>query len=168
MQAVDDGQDTPYSASSVAESVGLGMDWVFQVDPFQRSASGTRKNELFSYSPTAVQAVADEQDTPHRSALGDPAGVGVGWIAQVLPFHRSARVSVVLPVSVNPPAVHAVADGHDTPFKPENVVPWGLGVGWMDQEAPVLALAAAPVKAGVISVAARAKVGAAISRVLFT
>jgi hypothetical protein len=91
-----------------------------------------------------VQAVADEQDTAHRSPLGDPAGVGVGRIAQVLPFHSSARVLVVLPVSVNPAAVQAVADGHDTPFKPEKAVPWGLGVGGMDQEAPVPALAAAP------------------------
>jgi len=112
--------------------------------------------------------VADEQDTAHRSALGDPAGVGVDWIAQVLPFHRSARVLLGLPISVNPAAVQAVADGHDTPFKPEKAGPWGLGVGWMDQDAAVLALAAPPMKAGVISAAARAKTGAAISRVLFT
>jgi hypothetical protein len=165
VQAVAVGQDTPYTASSVAELVGLGMDWAVQVDPFQRSASGTRKNELLSYSPTAVQAVADEQDTACSSALEDPAGFGVGWIAHVVPFHRSARVLPVL--LVDPAAVQAVADGHDTPFSPEKVVPLGLGVCSMDQEGPLLAAAApAPRKAGMVSAAARARAGAAISRVV--
>ena len=96
-----------------------------------------------------------------------PTGLGVAWIFQVFPVQCSARVLVGLPVSANPAAVQAVTDRHDTPFSPEKVAPLGLGVCWMDQEGPLLApAAAAPRKAGVVSAAARARAGAAISRVV--
>src|SRR5215468_11413908 len=57
---------------------------------------------------------------------------GVGWMCQVRPFHRSARVSNWCPeLSVSSPAaVQDEADVHDTVFKrlPADPV---LGVGWM-------------------------------------
>jgi hypothetical protein len=39
-----------------------------------------------------VQLVAEGQETPSSSLLDTPDGVGVGWIAQVLPFQCSASV----------------------------------------------------------------------------
>ena len=41
--------------------------------------------------PTAVQAEADAQATAFRNVNCAPLGVGVDWISQLLPFHRSAR-----------------------------------------------------------------------------
>jgi hypothetical protein len=42
-----------------------------------------------------VQAVAEVHDTPLRTLRVAAVGLGVGWIAQEVPFHRSARVKVV-------------------------------------------------------------------------
>jgi hypothetical protein len=81
---------------------------VFQVVPFHRSASVPALDP-----PTAVQAADDVQATPDRNA---PAGLGAGWIYQLLPFHRSARVLRGVPCGVAPTAVHADGDVHDTPF----------------------------------------------------
>ncbi len=60
-----------------------------------------------------------------------PAGLGVGWLVQLVPFHRSARV----PAFDSPAAVHDEDEVHDTPSRP--APPWaGLGVGWMRQLVP--------------------------------
>jgi hypothetical protein len=63
-----------------------------------------------------VQDRLDGHDTPSRPLLVAPAGLGVRWIDQLVPFHRSASVSS-LPVRLvkNPTAVHDVAEAHDTP-----------------------------------------------------
>jgi hypothetical protein len=62
-----------------------------------------------------VHAEADVHDTAVNSGLPRvPLGLGVGWMAQAVPFHRSA--SVTLPE--NPTAVQDVADVHDTARKP--------------------------------------------------
>jgi hypothetical protein len=50
----------------------------------------------------------------------------VGWICQLVPFHRSATV---LPTAELPTAVHADDDVQATPFK--TTPPAGLGVGWI-------------------------------------
>jgi hypothetical protein len=57
--------------------------------------------------PTAVQLSAAVQDTSVRS-LWPFAKLGVGWIDQVVPFHRYAP---------GPTAVHALPDVHDTPVR---------------------------------------------------
>jgi hypothetical protein len=58
---------------------------------YQRSASGSRV-ELVKCSPTAVHEVADVHDTARSRRLSPvSAGLGVGWIFQLLPFHRSAN-----------------------------------------------------------------------------
>jgi hypothetical protein len=56
--------------------------------------------------------------------------LGLGWVTQRVPFHRSTKV----PELAYPTAVHALADGHDTPdtsLKPERV-----GVLWIVQRLP--------------------------------
>jgi hypothetical protein len=40
-----------------------------------------------------VQAVADVQETPESRLPVAPPGLGVAWITQSLPFHRSTSVS---------------------------------------------------------------------------
>ena len=79
-----------------------------QLVPFQRSASVPALEP-----PTAVQAADDVHATPDRNP---PAGLGVGWICQLLPFHRSTSVLRGVPFGVPPTAVHADGDVHDTPF----------------------------------------------------
>jgi hypothetical protein len=110
----------------------LGGVWIVQRLPFQASASVTLLGPKLT-SPTAVQAVLDVHDTPSSSpSLED---VGLGWIDQRLPSHRSANV----PPPMRPTAVQAVLAVHDTPSrtpKPEEV-----GVGWIDQRFPFQASA---------------------------
>ena len=76
-----------------------------------------------------MHAVADVHETPFRLTP-----LGVAWIVQVLPFHRSASVTWLLLSS--PTAVHAVADVHDTPFSRLTVVPLAVGVVWIVQVLP--------------------------------
>jgi hypothetical protein len=99
---------------------GLGVRWINQREPFQRSANAALPPE----SPTAVHAVTDEQSTVSNSP--PPLGVGVGTIDQLEPFHRSA--SVVPPVSTDPTAMQKRVDGHDTP---ESVPLLGPRRGWI-------------------------------------
>jgi hypothetical protein len=63
--------------------------------------------------------------------------LGVDWIAQVEPFHRSARVKV-LPVLVLklPTDVHMVDDEHETAVCCADVDVPGLGVDWIVQMVP--------------------------------
>ncbi len=57
-----------------------------------------------------------------------PAGLGSGWICQLVPFQPSA--------SDAPTAVHAVRVGHDTALKKAKFTPGGLGVGWTSHLTP--------------------------------
>jgi hypothetical protein len=86
--------------------------------------------------PTAVHAVADAHDTPDREVYELPVGLGVGWIAQPVPFHRSANASVPELLVKYPTAVHAVADVHDTPASWLLLAPAGLGEVWIAQLEP--------------------------------
>ena len=45
-------------------------------------------------APTAVHALADTHDTPDSRSSDRRSGLGVVWIAQLLPSHRSANVAV--------------------------------------------------------------------------
>lgn len=71
------------------------------VFPFHSSAGAPE-----SLWPTATQVVADGHETALRSAaaLGrlPCGGLGVCWIAQVFPFHRSATVPLELELTYDP------------------------------------------------------------------
>jgi hypothetical protein len=99
VQAVVAVQDT--AASPVpTDRPGLGVAWIRQFAPSHRSASDTvvlvppealwPPCELIVVAPTAVQAAAAEHDTASNSLLVDPAGLGVAWMCQRVPFHASA------------------------------------------------------------------------------
>ena len=73
-----------------------------------------------------MQSAAAGQATVFKKANWAPAGVGVGWMRQRVPFHRSARV----PALEFPTAMHADADVQDTPFSSPPPCD-GFGVAWM-------------------------------------
>ena len=112
MQAVAALQDT--AASPVpTDRPGLGVAWIRQLVPFHRSASDTvmlvppdaprPPGVPIVVAPTAVHAAAAaaaEQDTARNSLPVDPAGPGVAWMCQLVPFHASAS-SAVLPPGVS-------------------------------------------------------------------
>jgi hypothetical protein len=91
--------------------------------------------------PTAMQAVTDVQATLNRPLAPAPAWSGVGWIAHLLPFECSARVTGVLRRLIElPTAVQAEAEVQDTAFR---AVRWkanggmrGLGAGWIRHRVP--------------------------------
>src|SRR5205085_1258889 len=88
--------------------------------------------------PTAVQALLDVHDTPPLRTLAvAPAGLGVLWIVQLLPFQTSASVTGMPPSSVSyPTAVHAVLAVHDTSLKKSSWAPFGFGVLWTAHPVP--------------------------------
>src|SRR6516165_6347768 len=100
---------------------GLGVGWTFQVEPFHRSASVA--GDWFSpgrmENPTARQPVAEVHATPNSWLTAPPGRRGVGWIAQLLPSHRSANVPVGLPKESKetPTPMQAARAGHATPMK---------------------------------------------------
>jgi hypothetical protein len=94
-----------------------------------------------------VHAEAEVQATALRKA-SRPVGAGlkVGTIRQVRPFHRSARVPLgVLPGgSMLPPtAMHADGEVHDTAVS-RHPPPGGFGVGWMRHLLPFHCSASVP------------------------
>jgi hypothetical protein len=66
VQSVADGQDTDRRRAPNVEPQGLGVGWTVQVAPSHLSANVRRVLLLLVSYPTAVQAEADEQDTPVR------------------------------------------------------------------------------------------------------
>ena len=143
MQELADLHDTAVKKLSTAEPDG---SIAVQPAPSQLSASGriVPSEEVLATLPTAMQALADVQDTPLR-APPRPPGSGVGWIVQAeLPDFCSASGTLVLlrPIFIAeaPTAVHTVADGHDAPPRSVAAVP-GRGAFWITH--PVLAPAGA-------------------------
>ena len=86
-----------------------------------RSASGEPETRLASFDPTAVQTASEVHDTPLRTAIVGLAGFGVYCRDQVVPFQRSANVTigpaVPMDVWVDPTAVQFVGEVHDTPTR---------------------------------------------------
>src|SRR5690349_15258685 len=70
--------------------VGLGVGWICQSLPFQRSASVSCAPDLTRNCPTPVHAELDEQETPFRALAAAPGGFGVDWTVQLPPLRRSA------------------------------------------------------------------------------
>src|SRR5437763_10315504 len=109
------------------------------VPPFQRSAKVSVVPDPSWYWPTAMQAMADGQDTPANELDSAPAGLGVDWTVQVfvLPFQRSAKVTEAPEIRYWPTAVQAVAEVHDTPNRRLDVAPAGTGTDWTTQMLPL-------------------------------
>lgn len=102
------------------------------VVPFHCSASvgPTGSPALSVAAPTAVQADAPVQATPRSCAPGVPAGWGVGWMLQRVPFHRSAMVTQVPEaVTAAATAVQAEAEVHATEFSKVTCAPGRCGIG---------------------------------------
>ena len=136
VQAVAEVQDTPVKALSVTPA-RLGVAWMAQLLPFQRSAKVCESPERVSNCPTAMHAEAELHDVACKKLGSAAGGLRVAWIAQLLPFQRSAKVceSPEL-VSKCPTAVQPVVEVHDTPNNVGSVPPGGLGVVWMAQVVP--------------------------------
>jgi hypothetical protein len=82
--------DTPLNAVLDAPR-GSGVAWMLQAVPSQASANPNAVFELFRYNPTALHALAELHDTLNSSARVAPAGAGVAWMLQAVPFHASAN-----------------------------------------------------------------------------
>src|SRR5690349_8864578 len=130
VQAEGEVQDTPFRKLWTAFA-GLGVGRMVHLFPFHRSAkdrTGPDWDEVVEYAPAAMQAEGDVQDTASRKLCTAPAGLGVDWMVQVVPFHRSARTR---PLAVPPTAVQAEREVHDTLFRAPP--PAGVGMGWTRQ-----------------------------------
>ena len=109
-----------------------------QVVPFHDSArvvTTTRPPPfLIRYEPTAVQAVAEVQETLPRPLVAGP-GLGLGTMVQVVPFQDSTRVFDAIPAPVSlPTAVQSLADTQETSLR--LLMDLGLRLGTMDQVVP--------------------------------
>lgn len=135
VQALADVHDTPRRLATSVPA-GMGVGWIFQLEPFQRSANDRSVSKLVSYVPTAVQLVAVVHATPYKEST-PRTGLGVGWTFQLLPFQRSASVTSPPLLPDAPTAVQAVADVQLTPSSLAPVAPVGRGgVGWIFQLVP--------------------------------
>jgi hypothetical protein len=159
-------QDTPAKKLPAAPE-GVGTGWSCHRVPSHRCAtSPVGMPELSRVVPTAMQNVLAVQETPNRPVPGAPAGLGVGWMRQLVPFHNSARVPVGLPkLSVRAPtAVQATADMHDTAAREPPTA--GLGVGWMRQVTPSHRSASGPLADVPVAVQAEGPVQDTLARTL--
>ena len=145
-------QATPNSPpGSPADGVGTMLQRV----PSHRSARSPPMSLGLEVPPTAMQDLADAQATLNRPLAAAPAWLGVDWIAHLLPFQRSARVTGVLRPLIEPPtAVQAEAEMHDKAFRP---VRWkanggmrGLGAGWRCHWVPSQRSAKGAVSGGLV------------------
>src|SRR6516164_3854702 len=105
--------------------------------PFHRCARGSEVPRLLLVFPTATHAEPDTQAAAFRLLAAAPGGLGVCWMLQVLPFHRSASVAGdwLLPTFglEYPTARQPVAEVQATPISRLIAPPAGCAVGWMAQ-----------------------------------
>ena len=92
----------------------LGIGRIDQPEPFHASAYVSACEG--PASPTAIQSSGTGHETPYSRAPTEPA-TGFASSDHALPFQPSVSGSVGPAGSVPPTAVHACADGHDTPLK---------------------------------------------------
>ncbi len=156
VHADDDVQDTAFSTPSPWD--GLGVAWMCQREPFQRSATAWvwEVPALEMLVPTAVHADGAAHDTPRRKLAAIPAGLGVGRTCHDVPFHRSARVTPTPEVlTYVPTAMHESAAGQDTQKScPVGILGFGLGV--TDQPGPEATAGAARAPIRMVASAAKA------------
>ena len=88
------GQETPIKPLGSAPG-RLGVFWIFQWLPFQDSARLTGVLKLFAEGPAAMQ----NEDRGHETAMNPLAEarvrLGVGWMDHLVPFHRTASVTLM-------------------------------------------------------------------------
>lgn len=141
MQAEAEEQETPNKIPPPEE--GLGVGWMDHLVPSHRSARVMDVPEWVNELPTATQAEAAVQSTALSVLLGAPSGFGVDSALQLVPFHRSARVTVLPKRLVSSPtAVHEEELEQETP-KSWPVGARGLGLGTIDHPGPEAAGAGA-------------------------
>jgi hypothetical protein len=111
VHAAADVQETAFKTYPGLWEVGVG--WMRHPWPFQRSTSVPKVVPPLKAlkPPTAVQFEGEVQETPSRPLEPAPAGLGVGSIAQTLPFQRSASV----PKVDSPTAIQEKGDMHEMP-----------------------------------------------------
>ncbi len=148
MQDLGEEQETASSWLLVAPT-RLGVGWIDQLVPFQRSANVSSRPVRLVKNPTAVQDLGDAHETPRKLLLVAPAGFGVDGIDQLVPFECSTNVSS-RPVRLvkNPTAVQDLGDAHDTPSS-ALYAPARFGVCWTVQLAAAAAVAIATHSTGV-------------------
>ena len=91
VQAEAEEQETPNNTPPPEE--GLGVGWMDHLVPSHRSARVISVPAWVKELPTATHAEADGQSTAFSVLLGAPWGLGVDSALQLVPFHRSARVT---------------------------------------------------------------------------
>jgi hypothetical protein len=115
VQADADVQATPLRKENCAPA-GLGVALIDQRVPFQRSARGVDASWLLTACPTAVHAGGDEQDTLTSALSLARRGLGMAWMAHLLPSHCSARATTTPERLVKfPTAVQEDEPGQETP-----------------------------------------------------
>ena len=135
VQAVAEVQET--LPRPLVAGPGLGLGTMVQVVPFQDSMSVLGWPVLVMYDPTAVQLLAETQETPLRSFVSWrwDAALGLGTTVQVVPFQDSTRVFDAIPAPVSlPTAVQSLADTQETSLR--LLMDLGLRLGTMDQVVP--------------------------------
>ena len=88
---------------------------------------------LLLLKPTAVQYVADGQETPSSIAFAASGRLGVDCSLQVPPLHCAMRgTSVPELVTLSPTAEHSLEEEQDTPSKPASLAAGGIDIGDTD------------------------------------
>src|SRR5215469_10163556 len=106
-------QETPIKPLGSAPG-RLGVFWTFQLLPFQDSARLTGVLKPFAAVPAAMQNEGIGQETAENPLAEARGRLGVGWMDHVVPFHRSASVTLrPEPLTSNPNAAHAEDEVHD-------------------------------------------------------
>jgi hypothetical protein len=134
VHAEGDTHDTLSSTPLPAE--GLGLAWMRHRVPFHHSAKGTGAPELLMDRPTPMHAEDDAQDTLNSVLSFTPWGLGLDWMAHLVPSQRSARGSITPePLLKSPTAVQEDEPEQETP-KSWPVRAKRLRVGTIDHPVP--------------------------------
>ena len=86
--------------------------------------------------PTASQSSAEAQEIPVSETSAPPAGSGMDWTTQAVPFHASASAVVPELPAWEPTASQEAAAVHDTAARPEELAPAGIGAACSFQAVP--------------------------------
>src|SRR5215467_1991894 len=144
VQAEGPVQATPES-SAPRVPAGLGVGWMRQRVPSQRSAMVTQVPEALTAAATAVQAEAEVQATEFSRVARACGRWGIGTTLHLDPFHRSESGwptgnACGWPelLAKAPTAMQADGPGQDTLYRlpPADVIRGGLGTGTMAQLFP--------------------------------
>jgi hypothetical protein len=126
VQTLADTHDTSLSTLLARADPLSGLGTADHAVPFHDSTS-----VLAPDLPTAVQVLGDTHDT-ELSRLAPAAGLGLGTTDHAVPFQDSTSVFSPALDRVQPTAVQAVADTHQTPSR----TPLTFGLGTIDHLVP--------------------------------